>query len=92
MIWEQNLQLWHGLKIRASEGDFNRIKLAPNPASDYTVFEWDLKTLEGKAELSIRDINGRLIEKQLISNKQGHFLWDTRPVKNGVYLFSVFMT
>ena len=79
-------------KIPASQiiqSAYNKITATPNPASVYVAFTWTLPLLKGNAVLFITDINGKTIAQQTITSKQGQWIWDTRAIKNSIYLYEV---
>jgi len=79
-------------KIPASQiiqSAYNKITASPNPASVYVAFSWTLPLLKGNAELLITDVNGKTIAQQTITAKRGQWIWDTRAIKNSIYLYEV---
>ena len=68
---------------------YYKIDVSPNPASTHTTFEWDFPTLEESVNLTITDVSGKPVKSYIIRTKQGQILWDTRNIKNGIYLYSV---
>ena len=79
-------------KIPASQiiqSAYNKITATPNPASVYVAFTWTLPLLKGNAVLFITDINGKTIAQQTITTKAGQWIWDTRAIKNSIYLYEV---
>ncbi len=69
--------------------DYNKLKVSPNPATDFTVFEWELPLLETSADLIITDIKGTIIKKVTIENKQGVYILETKNINNGIYLYEI---
>lgn len=65
------------------------ISVKPNPASDWAAFDYILPDLDVTAALQITDMTGKIIETFTLTGKQGQKLWDTRPVKAGVYLYTM---
>jgi len=74
---------------RRNNSSANEVTVIPNPASTFATFHWDIPSLDGNAFLKITDLAGRPLLNQLISQKQGQFIWDTRKIENGVYLYQV---
>jgi len=68
---------------------YNKITATPNPASIYVAFTWTLPLLKGNAELLITDVNGKTIAQQTIITKAGQWIWDTRAIKNSIYLYEI---
>jgi len=65
------------------------ISVKPNPASDWAAFDYTLPDMDETATLQITDMTGKIIETITLSGKQGQKLWDTRPIKAGVYLYTM---
>ncbi|MFA6950454.1 MAG: T9SS type A sorting domain-containing protein [Lentimicrobiaceae bacterium] len=65
------------------------ISVKPNPASDWAAFDYILPDLDVTATLQITDMTGKIIETFTLTGKHGQKLWDTRPVKSGVYLYTM---
>jgi hypothetical protein len=66
-----------------------RVKVSPNPAKEYASFSWDLGSFNGTALLTISDPKGRKLRTQSLHGAQGQWVWDTRNMTNGVYLYEV---
>jgi hypothetical protein len=45
--------------------------------------------MEKGAILHIKDITGRTMVMQDLNGKNGHWVWDTRKITAGIYLFEV---
>ncbi len=67
----------------------NSIQVFPNPAQNFATFQWKLLNLTENTILIIKDLAGRTINTELINEKQNHWLWDTREIANGLYLYEV---
>ena len=72
----------------------DRIKVYPNPARDYVVFELDIqglniKTLDNKGELKIKNVFGQEVSK--ISFNSETTIWDIKGIKSGIYFYSTFI-
>jgi len=68
---------------------YNKITVTPNPANVYVAFSWELPLLKGNAELIITDINGKSITQKTITTVRGQWIWDTRTIKKGIYLYEI---
>ncbi|MCB0835397.1 MAG: hypothetical protein KDD99_01955 [Bacteroidetes bacterium] len=68
---------------------YYKLKVFPNPAGKYATFSWELVHLEGKAKLRIVDAFGREVSSKVISTLEGQWLWDTRSVGNGFYIYEL---
>lgn len=71
------------------KSQYYRLKVYPNPASEYATFEWDLVDLEPQTSLVILDATGRIVRQILIDAMQGQWLWDTRTVSSGLYIYEL---
>jgi hypothetical protein len=74
--------------------DFTRvygieISVKPNPAREWTAFNYQLPDDMSKGVIEITDVYGKLIETIAISGNQGQRIWDTRNTKSGVYFFNL---
>ncbi len=69
--------------------EYNKVNVMPNPASVYTAFSWELPLLEGEATLTISDVSSKLIEQHTLKTRQGQWIWDTRAIKKGIYLYEL---
>jgi hypothetical protein len=65
------------------------IEVKPNPARQWAAFDYVLPENQKKAILTIKDASGRVIEKLQLNGRQGQNLWDTRNVREGLYLYTV---
>ena len=63
------------------------VSVYPNPATTYVTFEYQMPQFVEKATLLITDIKGSIVKQQLITGYEGQYLWDTRKVENGIYLY-----
>ncbi|NVN96200.1 MAG: T9SS type A sorting domain-containing protein [Bacteroidetes bacterium] len=68
---------------------YNKITATPNPANVYVAFSWELPLLKGNAELNITDINGKSITQKTITTIRGQWIWDTRTINKGIYLYEI---
>lgn len=65
------------------------ITAQPNPASTWAAFNYTLPGTDSRGSIRIADISGKLIQTIDIRGKQGQYVWDTRFVKTGVYLYTI---
>jgi hypothetical protein len=74
--------------------DFTRvygieITVKPNPAREWTAFNYQLPDEISKGVIKIIDVYGKLIETIAVSGYQGQRIWDTRNIKQGVYFYTL---
>ncbi len=65
-----------------------KIEVRPNPASEWTSFNYTLPDNEAEGIIKISDVTGKVFETFIVSGQQGQKVWDTRKVKKGVYLYT----
>ena len=65
------------------------INVFPNPAKDYVEFSYNLPSGALDGTLTITDLKGVVIHKQLLSTKYGQIAIDTREWQQGTYLYSL---
>ncbi|MDD2633818.1 MAG: T9SS type A sorting domain-containing protein, partial [Bacteroidales bacterium] len=63
------------------------IEVNPNPATDWTNFNYTLPVMDSKGEIVISDVTGTVVQKFTVSAMQGNQIWDTRNIKPGVYYY-----
>ena len=68
---------------------YTTVEVSPNPATQYAEFSWEILNLNNEALLEIFDVSGKPITSHSINSKQGKWIWDTREVKPGIYIYSV---
>lgn len=68
---------------------YNTVTVSPNPASEYTIFSWELLLLEEEAKLEVYDISGKLIYQHQINDVQGNHTWNISNLETGNYIFRV---
>ncbi|MDR3047232.1 MAG: M4 family metallopeptidase [Bacteroidales bacterium] len=73
-----------------SKFDHFFVQIKPNPADTYCEFEWNFGDMEGVKTLTITGVNGTTILSRLLSNSQGQWVWDTRGLISGFYIYSVY--
>jgi hypothetical protein len=64
------------------------IDVDPNPAKEWTAFNYTLPNNSTTGVIKIVDITGGVIEIFEVSGVEGQHVWDTRNIKSGVYMFS----
>lgn len=64
------------------------IIVSPNPADQWTAFNYTLPDNETEGIVKISDISGKLIETFIIKGQQGQKIWDTRKINQGVYFYT----
>lgn len=65
----------------------NSVKVYPNPASEYVVFELQKPLSTGAATLTITDITGRPVTTLPLRSEKT--VWQTENAKPGVYLYRI---
>jgi len=60
----------------------------PNPAHEWTAFNFTLNDNESEGIIKITDVAGKFIESLKVKGKQGQKIWDTRQIKQGVYFYN----
>jgi len=63
----------------------SNLRMYPNPANNYVVFEVDLGAEAQHAAIVIEDITGRSLQRLIISNKEQQLAFDTRALAPGSY-------
>jgi hypothetical protein len=63
----------------------------PNPASSYFIIEYDLRETIGVAVVYISDINGRILDKFALEDKQKQLLVSTDPLSSGLHILQLFI-
>ena len=61
----------------------------PNPAKDWTAFEYTLPGSTTDGIIKITDVTGNIVQTFTITGQQGTKIWDTRKVKSGVYFYTL---
>jgi hypothetical protein len=61
----------------------------PNPAREWTAFDYTLPENATSGVIAISDASGREVASMPVSGKQGQHIWDTRKVKPGVYFYTL---
>ena len=65
------------------------LKVYPNPAKDYVVFDFTLLNTKKTEVINISNFLGRLIYQTEIINTGQKTVWDTRLVKPGIYFYQI---
>lgn len=65
------------------------VEVNPNPAGEWTAFNYTLPVNNSKGVIKISDVNGKTIETLIVSDPHGQKVWDTRKISNGVYLYTI---
>jgi hypothetical protein len=68
---------------------YNQVDIYPNPANTFTTLKWKLPALEGSAQLLIKDLTGKVVTSTSISGVEGQWIWDTRDMNNGMFIFEI---
>jgi hypothetical protein len=63
------------------------ITTEPNPASNWVSFNYSLPVGSETANLIIRNGEGKVVDSFQLSRGASQFVWDTRSVKSGTYIF-----
>lgn len=72
-----------------SGGNGNMIKAYPNPAKDFVVFEYDIKSPSGKLSIRVTNITGQEVAELELQQSIGESRLDTRTLPAGVYLYEL---
>jgi len=64
------------------------LKVYPNPANDYVNFEWKLNSAKNR-EIRISTVTGVIIQRHTIKSEEGQWLWDSRNIKEGTYIYEL---
>jgi hypothetical protein len=64
-----------------------KIKAEPNPATTWVSFNYELPVGSDKAQLLIRNIEGKQIAIFQMNDQLGQKVWDTRSLKSGTYIY-----
>jgi hypothetical protein len=68
-----------------------KLEVYPNPSKDWAVFSYELPVGAERAELVIIDARGAIVCQQQLENSFGQFIWDTRELASGYYIYSMFV-
>lgn len=67
----------------------NRLHVYPNPASTYATFSWMLPDSELQSIIRISSVSGNVITQYTITTNKGQWLWDTRNLYSGIYVYEL---
>lgn len=65
------------------------IKVYPNPASRYVVFNYELSAVFSNLTLTITDVSGRIVKETRLASNKCLFHWHTNEIQNGVYFYKI---
>ncbi|RLD47929.1 MAG: hypothetical protein DRI88_04835 [Bacteroidetes bacterium] len=65
-----------------------KVEVYPNPANEWTSFNYTLLNDETEGVINITNVTGKLIETFVVKGQKGQKIWDPRKVKKGVYLYT----
>lgn len=90
-IGEDNLKSTKREKYRGVKppADIPRLKVYPNPATDYFIVEYHLGSEVGNNILTISDVDGRIISSYLLNNAQDQVVIPALSLLPGVYILSL---
>lgn len=63
------------------------LSVNPNPAREWTAFNYTLPDNVSEGVIKISDISGKVIDSFFVSGLQGQKIWDTRNIQSGVYFY-----
>jgi hypothetical protein len=84
----------NGIRVRVltSVGDIShqhKLKVYPNPAKDYVVFEHAIENEQGVMQVAISNMMGQKINELTLSNDKT--LWNTGNMPAGVYFYHLIL-
>ena len=87
-IAEDNLKSTKREKYRGVKpsADIPRLKVYPNPATDYFIAEYHLDNAEGNYTLTLSDVDGRILSNYPLMKSQDQVIIRTFSLLPGVYL------
>ena len=68
---------------------YYQLKVYPNPTREYTTFDWSLMDIPESLHLMVFDALGKVVVNQPVHLRLGQWLWDTRNVPAGIYLYQL---
>lgn len=86
--WIFELDLDDTTGLYDSPAGQDQVSVYPNPAKEWTAFNYTLPDNSTKGVIKIVDITGAVIEVIEVSGSEGQHVWDTRNIKSGVYMYS----
>lgn len=66
-----------------------QLKVYPNPANDYVVFEHNVAAPAGRLMLTVTNAAGQMVTRFELKNASGKSRWDTRQVPAGIYIYKL---
>jgi len=63
------------------------IVVNPNPAKNWTAFEYTLSGSKTDGIIKITDVTGNIVQTFTVTGEQGTKIWDTRKIKPGIYFY-----
>jgi subtilisin family serine protease len=67
----------------------SEITVKPNPAGEWTTFNYKLPGNSSEGLIEITDVSGAEIERFTVTGTVGQKIWDTRKIKSGVYFYTL---
>ncbi len=68
---------------------YNKVSVFPNPAQSYATFMYELQPDVQNCTLQIFDLKGTVVLSTVLTGNTGHYLWDTRDLSSGSYLYTI---
>jgi predicted secreted protein len=68
---------------------YTTLEVSPNPATHYAEFSWEILNFNDKVLLEIYDASRKPVNSHSIISSRGKWIWDTREVMPGIYIYSV---
>ena len=65
------------------------IQIWPNPAKEWTSFNYTLPGNETEGVIIITDVTGKIIETIIVSENHGQRIWNTENINPGVYYYTL---
>jgi len=65
------------------------VNVKPNPAREWTSFEYSLTEDENTGVIEIRNASGTVVDVLKLSANKGQILWDTRNFPAGLYVYTI---
>lgn len=65
------------------------ISANPNPANSWVAFGYKLPLYVNSGEISVTDMQGRLLASYRVTGNAGQKVWDIRNIQKGVYLYTL---
>ena len=80
-----------GLGSFSNQGNLNStlVKVAPNPAKEFTIITYTVYDASSENVLFINDISGRVVKQYKLQQQQGEIIWQTTDVLPGLYFYTL---